>query len=107
MTTDTTALGATATMVPVPVIASDIASDTEAITTVPDVATWITVDPAIAQVPLGHFLLVEMLTALGSPARRHRLPGEALAGEQPVAWGCRHVGNYLRDGVLLPDYGQI
>ncbi len=37
-------------------------------------------DPAIAQVPQGHFLLVDVLAVLGTPSQRHRLLTAVLAG---------------------------
>ncbi len=38
------------------------------------------VDPAIAQIPQGHFLLVDVLAVLGTGEQRHRLFAEVLAG---------------------------
>jgi alkylation response protein AidB-like acyl-CoA dehydrogenase len=46
-------------------------------------------DPAIAQVPQGHFLMVDILTVHGGPAARHQLFGEVLAG--------RRLGNALAE----------
>ena len=37
-------------------------------------------DPAIAQLPQGHFLLVDVLATLGTPSQRHRLLTAVLAG---------------------------
>ena len=51
------------------------------------------VDPAIAQAPPGHFLLVDVPSVPGS----HDL----------VAWNYHHVGNYLLNDVLPPNHGQI
>ncbi len=37
-------------------------------------------DPSLAQVPQGHFLFVDVLTLLGTPAQRKRILGDVLAG---------------------------
>ena len=58
-----------------------------------DTAPFDVTDPAIAQVPQGHFLLVDVLTTLGS--------------DDPVAWKYHHVGNCLLNDVLPPTPGQI
>jgi SfnB family sulfur acquisition oxidoreductase len=47
------------------------------------------VDPAVAQVPQAHFLMVDVLAVWGSPAQRARLFGEVLAG--------RRIGNALAE----------
>jgi alkylation response protein AidB-like acyl-CoA dehydrogenase len=44
------------------------------------IRTIAAVDPAIAQIPQGHFLLVDVLAVLGTPEQRCRLFGEVLAG---------------------------
>jgi SfnB family sulfur acquisition oxidoreductase len=44
------------------------------------IRTIAAVDPAIAQIPQGHFLLVDVLSVLGTPEQRHRLFAEVLAG---------------------------
>lgn len=46
-------------------------------------------DPAIAQVPQGHYLMVDILAVHGGPAARRRLFGEVLAG--------RRLGNALAE----------
>ncbi len=48
-----------------------------------------TVDPAIAQVPQGHFLLVDVLAVLGGREQQRRLFGSVLAG--------RRLGNGLAE----------
>ena len=47
------------------------------------------VDPAVAQIPQAHFLMVDVLAVWGSPALRTRLYGEVLAG--------RRIGNALAE----------
>jgi alkylation response protein AidB-like acyl-CoA dehydrogenase len=47
------------------------------------------VDPALAQVPQGHYLLVDVLSVLAPDATRKRLHGEVLAG--------RRIGNALAE----------
>jgi len=44
------------------------------------IRTIAAVDPAIAQIPQGHYLLVDVLAVLGSPEQRRRLFAEVLAG---------------------------
>ena len=44
------------------------------------VRTLAAVDPALAQVPQGHYLLVDVLTVWGSPAAREKLFGAVLTG---------------------------
>ena len=58
-----------------------------------DTAPFDVTDPAIAQVPRGHFLLVDVLSVLGN--------------HDPVAWKYRHVGDYLLNDVLPPKHGLI
>ncbi len=61
------------------------------------------VDPAIAQIPQGHFLLVDVLAVLGTGEQRSRLFADVL----PVAWKYHHIGNYLLNDALPPNHGQI
>jgi SfnB family sulfur acquisition oxidoreductase len=44
------------------------------------IRTVAAVDPAIAQAPQGHFLLVDVLTVLGTPGQRRRLFADVLSG---------------------------
>jgi alkylation response protein AidB-like acyl-CoA dehydrogenase len=44
------------------------------------IRTIAAVDPAIAQVPQGHFLLVDVLAVLGTPGQQRRLFAEVLRG---------------------------
>jgi SfnB family sulfur acquisition oxidoreductase len=44
------------------------------------IRTIAAVDPAIAQIPQGHFLMVDVLSVLGTPEQRHRLFAEVLTG---------------------------
>ena len=44
------------------------------------IRTIAAVDPAIAQIPQGHFLLVDVLAVLGTPEQRRRLFAEVMAG---------------------------
>jgi hypothetical protein len=67
-------------------------------TTAPVITTIAAVDPAIVQVPQGHFLLVDALTV-----RNARTD----ASHDPAAWKYHHVGNYLLNDVLPPNHGQI
>jgi hypothetical protein len=69
-------------------------------------STMATVDPAIAQPPQGHFLLVDVLTTLGPPEQRLRHP-RTQASHDPVAWKYHHVGNSLLNDVPSPYHGQI
>jgi alkylation response protein AidB-like acyl-CoA dehydrogenase len=70
------------------------------------IRTIAAVDPAIARVPRGHFLLVDVLTALGTPEQRRR-NARTRASHDLVAWKYDHVGNYLLNDVLPPNRGQI
>ena len=110
MPTDTAPSDVTATTAaPVP----DITSGEEAIrATVPAevILTIAAVDPAIAQVPQGHFLLVDVLTTLGTleqRPRRHWRNARTHASHDPVAWKYHHVGNYLLNDVMPANHGQI
>jgi hypothetical protein len=103
MPTDTAPFDVTVrTAAPVPVIASG----EEAIRAAEVILTIAAVDPAIAQVPRGHFLVVNVLTTLGTPEQRRR-NARTHASHDPVAWKYHHVGNYLLNSVLPPDRGQI
>jgi alkylation response protein AidB-like acyl-CoA dehydrogenase len=68
------------------------------------------VDPAIAQIPQGHFLLVDVLAVLGPPEQRRRLFAEVLAGGRLgnglAERGGQHAQDLLND-VLPPNQGQI
>jgi hypothetical protein len=88
MPTDTASFGVTVTTAgPVPVITSgEDAPDKHYGAEVPAtvlaevIPTIATVDPAIAQAPQGHFLLVDVLTTLGPPEERRRPFDSFLAG---------------------------
>jgi SfnB family sulfur acquisition oxidoreductase len=55
------------------------------------------VDPAIAQIPQGHFLLVDVLAVLGTPEQRHRLFAEVLAGDRLAAALAERGGQHAQD----------
>jgi hypothetical protein len=52
-------------------------------TVLAEVRSISSVDPAIAQVRKGHFLLVNELAVLGTAGRRHRLLADVLSGGRP------------------------
>ena len=51
------------------------------------------VDPAIAQIPQGHLLLVDVLAVLGTPEQRRRLFADVLIGGRLAAALSRHWRN--------------
>ena len=55
------------------------------------------VDPAIAQIPQGHFLLVDVLAVLGTPEQRRRLFAEVLAGGRLAAALAERGGQHAQD----------
>jgi SfnB family sulfur acquisition oxidoreductase len=55
------------------------------------------VDPAIAQVPQGHFLLVDVLSVLGTPEQRQRLFTEVLAGARLGNGLAERGGQHAQD----------
>ena len=55
------------------------------------------VDPAIAQIPQGHFLLVDVLTVLGTPEQRRRLFAEVLIGGRLAAALAERGGQHAQD----------
>ena len=55
------------------------------------------VDPAIAQIPQGHFLLVDVLAVLGTPEQRHHLFAEVLAGDRLAAALAERGGQHAQD----------
>ncbi|GLY93128.1 acyl-CoA dehydrogenase family protein [Actinoplanes sp. NBRC 103695] len=69
--------------------ASDGGPGLGAVTLAEVVRVLAAVDPALAQVPQGHFLLVDALAVHGSAEARKRLFGEVLAG--------RRIGNALAE----------
>jgi hypothetical protein len=95
MPTDTPPFDVTVrTAAPVPVITSG------------KEAIRVAVDPAIARVPRGHFLLVDVFTTLGATEQRRR-NARTHASHDPVAWKYHHAGNHLPNDVLPPNHGQI
>ena len=103
MPTDTAPLDVTVrTAAPVPVVTSG----EEAIRAAEVIRTMAAGDPAIAQVPQGHFLLVDVLTTLGATEQRRR-NARTHASHDPVAWKYHHAGNHLPNDVLPPNHGQI
>ena len=61
------------------------------------IRTIAAVDPAIAQAPQGHFLLVDVLTVLGSPDQRRRLFAEVLAGGRLASALAERGGQHAQD----------
>ena len=55
------------------------------------------VDPAIAQVPQSHFLLVDVLAILGTPSQRHRIFGDVLAGARLGGGLAERGGQHAQD----------
>jgi SfnB family sulfur acquisition oxidoreductase len=55
------------------------------------------VDLAIAQIPQGHFLLVDVLTVLGTPEQRRRLFAEVLIGGRLAAALAERGGQHAQD----------
>jgi hypothetical protein len=90
------------TAAPVPVITSS----EEAAKVAELTLTIAAVGPAIAQVPQGHFLLVDGLTTPGTPEQRPR-NARTRPSHDPVAWKYHHIGSYLLNDVLPPNHGQI
>jgi len=90
------------TAAPVPVITSG----EEAIRAAEVIRTIAAVEPAVAQVPRGHFLLVDVLTTLGTPEQRRR-NARTHACHVPVDWKYHHAGNHLLNDVRPPNHGQI
>ena len=107
MLTDAAPFDVTArTAAPVPVITSG----EEGVRAAEVIRTIAVVDPAVAQVPQGHFLLVDVLTTLGTleqRPRRHWRNARTHASHDPVAWKYHHVGNYLLNDVMPANHGQI
>jgi len=103
MPTDTASFAVTAAIaVPVPVITSGVeairvprehhGAKTPATMPAEVMLAIAAVDPAIAQAPQGHLLLVDVLSVVGS--------------HDPVARKYHHFGNYLLDDLLTPNHGQ-
>jgi SfnB family sulfur acquisition oxidoreductase len=61
------------------------------------IRTIAAVDPAIAQVPQAHFLFVDVLATLGSPAQRRRLFAEVLAGARLGNGLAERGGQHAQD----------
>jgi SfnB family sulfur acquisition oxidoreductase len=61
------------------------------------IRTIAAVDPAIAQVPQGHFLFVDLLATLGSTAQRQRLFAEVLAGARLGNGLAERGGRHAQD----------
>jgi len=55
------------------------------------------VDPAIAQIPQGHFLLVDVLAVLGTPEQRRRLFAGVLTGGRLAAALAERGGQHAQD----------
>ena len=103
MLTDAAPFDVTArTAAPVPVVTSG----EEAIRAAEVIRTMAAGDPAIAQVPQGHFLLVDVLTTLGTPEQRRR-NARTHACHDPVAWKYHHADNHLLNDVRPSNHGQI
>jgi SfnB family sulfur acquisition oxidoreductase len=61
------------------------------------VRTIAAVDPAIAQVPQGHFLLVDVLSVLGTPEQRRRLFADVVAGARLGNGLAERGGQHAQD----------
>jgi SfnB family sulfur acquisition oxidoreductase len=61
------------------------------------IRTIAAVDPAIAQVPQAHFLFVDVLATLGSPAQRQRLFADVLAGARLGNGLAERGGKHAQD----------
>jgi SfnB family sulfur acquisition oxidoreductase len=61
------------------------------------IRTIAAVDPAIAQVPQAHFLFVDVLATLGSPAQRQRLFADVLAGARLGNGLAERGGQHAQD----------
>jgi len=61
------------------------------------IRTIAAVDPAIAQIPQGHYLLVDVLAVLGSPEQRRRLFAEVLAGGRLTSTQAERGGQHAQD----------
>lgn len=61
------------------------------------IRTIAAVDPAIAQVTQGHFLLVDVLAALAGPAQRERLFAEVLGGARFAGGLAERGGKHAQD----------
>jgi SfnB family sulfur acquisition oxidoreductase len=61
------------------------------------IRTIAAVDPAIAQIPQGHFLMVDVLAVLGTPDQRHRLFAEVLAGGRLGNGMAERGGRHAQD----------
>ena len=61
------------------------------------IRTIAAVDPAIAQVPQGHFLLVDVLAVHGSDAQRRRLFADVLSGERIANALAERGGQHAQD----------
>ena len=61
------------------------------------IRTIAAVDPAIAQVPQAHFLFVDALATLGSPAQRDRLFADVLAGARLGNGLAERGGQHAQD----------
>ena len=55
------------------------------------------VDPAIAQVPQGHYLMVDAIAVAGSPAARTRLLGDVVAGRRIAGAVAERGGTHAQD----------
>jgi SfnB family sulfur acquisition oxidoreductase len=55
------------------------------------------VDPAIAQVPQGHFLMVDVLAAVGTAAQQRRLFAAVLAGQRLASALAERGGQHAQD----------
>lgn len=61
------------------------------------IRTIAAVDPAIAQITQGHFLLVDVLAALAGPAQRERLFAEVLGGARLASALAERGGKHAQD----------
>jgi len=68
------------------------------ISTLAEVARTIAaVDPAIAQTPQAHFLMVDVIAVAGSPAARARLLGDVVAGRRIAGAVAERGGTHAQD----------
>jgi SfnB family sulfur acquisition oxidoreductase len=71
--------------------------DLPAVTLAEVIRTVAAVDPAVAQVPQGHFLLVDVLAVHGSGHQRERLFAEVLGGARLGACFAERGGQHAQD----------
>jgi SfnB family sulfur acquisition oxidoreductase len=61
------------------------------------IRTIAAVDPAIAQIPQAHFLFVDVLATMGSPAQQHQLFADVLAGARLGNGLAERGGQHAQD----------